>query len=62
MDDDSPAQNEGNRRGAQSEKWVSPADKEFQDVYSEIESDEGKTSPEVYQREKRLEKRQGSWD
>ena len=47
---------------ARSEKWESIAEKEFQDVFSEIESEDGETSPEQQKRMKRLDVKQGFRD
>ena len=50
-----PPYRTGSRRSAQ---WESLVGKEFQDAFSEIDSDDGKVPPEQLEREKRLEKRQ----
>ena len=55
MDDDSPSPKE--RKGIR-EKWVSMSGRDFQDLFSEIESDDGEVAPEQLERAKRLEKKQ----
>ena len=39
------------------QEWTKGVDKEFQDVFSDIESNEPKISPDQIEREKRLDKR-----
>ena len=56
MGDNSPAPNERRAHG-QSDGWASLIEKEFQDVYSEIESDDGKMSTEQMGRAKRMEEK-----